>query len=112
MYRISLLGLFSLLPLTLLPHTDLTVTSAQDGNFQVGYASNLERGDAVVTLTNTGIRRRERSDPRSQLTRWACHRGVGALDNSFSSDEHVSRSHYRHAFPQFPHLARASLESS
>ncbi|MFL6451866.1 MAG: hypothetical protein ACJ746_29980 [Bryobacteraceae bacterium] len=42
------------LPMTMFAQSDVTYTSAQDGNFAVNYASNLERGDGVVNVTNTG----------------------------------------------------------
>lgn len=42
------------LPMTMFAQMDVTYTSAQDGNFQVNYASNLEKGDGVINVTNTG----------------------------------------------------------
>lgn len=43
-----------LLPIALFAQADLSITSAQDGNFQVTYASNLNLGGGVVNVTNTG----------------------------------------------------------
>jgi hypothetical protein len=55
---LKILGTLALGSLTLsLPmfgQSDVTTSSAQDGNFQVNYASNLERGDGVVNVTNSG----------------------------------------------------------
>jgi hypothetical protein len=42
------------LPVTMSAQVFPNYTAAQDGNFQVNYASNLERGDGVVNVTNTG----------------------------------------------------------
>jgi hypothetical protein len=50
---ITALGVLAL-PTMLFAQAQLTSSSAQDGSFQVNYASNLERGDGVVNVTNTG----------------------------------------------------------
>ena len=42
------------LPMTMFAQDSLVSSAAQDGNYAVNYASNLERGDGVVNVTNTG----------------------------------------------------------